>query len=52
MKRVEKEYIRGVNSLIILGAWIIWKHINACVFGGAAPSVTSIIREFKDEHSA
>jgi hypothetical protein len=34
-----------------MGAWIIWKHRNACVFEGAAPSVTSIIREFKDEHS-
>ena len=51
MKRVEKEHRRGVNSLIILGAWIIWKHRNACVFKGVAPSVTSIIREFKDEHS-
>ena len=49
--KVEKEHRRGVNSLIIMGAWIIWKHRNACVFEGAAPSVTSIIREFKDEHS-
>jgi len=49
MKRVEKEHRRGVNPLIILVALIIWKHRNACVFEGTAPSVTSIIR--KDEHS-
>ena len=52
MKRVEKEHRRGVNYLIILGAWIIWKHRNACVFEGvAAPSVTLILREFKDKQS-
>ena len=26
MRRVSKEHRKGVNSLIILGAWIIWKH--------------------------
>jgi len=30
---------QGVNSLIILGAWILWNHRNRCVFDGAAPSV-------------
>lgn len=43
--------VNSLNSLIILGVWIIWKHRNACVFEGAAPSVTSIMREFKDEYS-
>ncbi|GJN26425.1 hypothetical protein PR202_gb14353 [Eleusine coracana subsp. coracana] len=51
MKKVKKEHKRGVNSLIILGAWVIWKHRNACVFYGAAPSVIMLMREFKDEHS-
>jgi hypothetical protein len=32
IKRVKKEDRKGVNSLIILGAWMIWKHRNACVF--------------------
>jgi hypothetical protein len=41
-KKVKREYKKGVNSLIILGAWIIWKHRNACVFEGLAPSVTTI----------
>ncbi|GJN10169.1 hypothetical protein PR202_ga28239 [Eleusine coracana subsp. coracana] len=51
MKKVKKEDRKGVNSLIILGAWIIWKHRNACVFEGAAPSVHTILREVKDEQS-
>ncbi|GJM99763.1 hypothetical protein PR202_ga16893 [Eleusine coracana subsp. coracana] len=51
MKKVKKEYKRGVNSLIILGAWVIWKHNNACVFDGAAPSAIMLMREFKHEHS-
>ena len=51
IKKVKKEYTRGVNSLIILGAWMIWKHRNACVFEGVPPSVNSIMRDIKDEHS-
>ena len=30
---------QGVNSLIILGAWILGNHRNRCVFYGVAPSV-------------
>jgi hypothetical protein len=32
-----EEEIQGVNSLIILGAWVLWKHTNACVFDGITP---------------
>jgi hypothetical protein len=38
-------------SFNIFGAWIIWKHSNACVFEGASPSVNMILGELKDEHS-
>jgi hypothetical protein len=51
LKRVEKEYKRGVNSLIILEAWLLWNHRSACVFEGVTPSVSSIMRALKDEHS-
>jgi len=34
---------QGVNSLIILGAWILWNHRNRCVFDGAAPSVAGAL---------
>jgi hypothetical protein len=47
MRRVSKEHRKGVNSLIILGAWIIWKHRNACVFEGASPSISMIWSELK-----
>jgi hypothetical protein len=30
---------RGLNSLIILGAWILCNHHNRCVFDGAAPNM-------------
>ena len=51
IKKVPKDLRKGVNSLIILGAWMIWKHQNACVFEGVAPSVNTIMRELKDELS-
>jgi len=50
MRRVKKEHKKGVNTLIILGTWIIWKHRNACVFEEASPLVNTILCELKDEH--
>ena len=35
-----KEHRKGANSLIILIAWLLWKHRNACVFDGDSPSVS------------
>jgi hypothetical protein len=29
---------KGLDSLIILGAWMIWNHRNRCVFNGANPT--------------
>uniref|UniRef100_A0A0A9FLA7 Uncharacterized protein n=1 Tax=Arundo donax TaxID=35708 RepID=A0A0A9FLA7_ARUDO len=29
---------RGLNTLIILGAWILWKHHNDCIFNGVSKS--------------
>jgi hypothetical protein len=34
---------QGVNSPIILGAWIIWNHRNGCVFDGAAPNLAAAL---------
>ncbi|GJM91709.1 hypothetical protein PR202_ga08113 [Eleusine coracana subsp. coracana] len=51
MKKVKKEDRKGVNSLTILGASIIWKHRSACVFDGTAPSVNTIMSEVKDFQS-
>ena len=49
IKIVPKDNKKGVNSIIILGAWLIWKHRNACVFEGAEPSTASLLRAFDEE---
>ncbi|TVU39764.1 hypothetical protein EJB05_13203, partial [Eragrostis curvula] len=48
-KKVQKENRKGLNSLIILGGWILWRHRNACVFNGALPCINTILREFENE---
>lgn len=34
-----QEMRKGLNSLIVLGAWILWNHCNRCVFDGVAPNL-------------
>jgi len=47
---VPKQNRKGFNSLVILGAWILWKHRNSCVFDGSTPSVQVALQAtFKDE---
>lgn len=40
---------RRKNTLIILVAYEIWKHINACVFNGVAPSVVDMVLPITNE---
>jgi hypothetical protein len=35
---------KGLNSLIALGAWTIWKLRNRCVFDGWTPSLALSLR--------
>ena len=42
-KRVSGQGQKGLNSIIILGAWSLWNHRNHCVFDGINPSLSSII---------
>ena len=49
-KKIQKDKRKGFNTLVVLGAWIIWKHQNACVFEGARPSLDNLFQAFKDEH--
>jgi hypothetical protein len=36
---------RGLNSIIILGAWVLWKHRNRCGFDVAAPSLAAALSQ-------
>lgn len=48
--RVPKQQRAGFNSLVILlVAWWMWKHRNACVFYGTSPSTQRTIQDIKDE---
>jgi hypothetical protein len=42
---------KGFNSLVILGAWFIWRHRNECVFEGVPPSVARAMSLVEDEYS-
>jgi hypothetical protein len=40
---------KGLDSLIILGAWTLWNHRNKCVFDGCSPSVVMSLRAANEE---
>jgi hypothetical protein len=46
---VPKSTRKGLNSVIILGAWCIWLYRNKVVFDGDSPSLRRIQRSFLDE---
>ncbi|CAN6231704.1 unnamed protein product [Urochloa humidicola] len=46
---VPKEVRKGLNSLIILVAWEVWKHRNSCVFDGARPCIQEVLRAVQAE---
>jgi hypothetical protein len=47
--RIPKSKRKGFNSMIILGAWSLWKQRNRCVFYGARPCLSTLEDGFKDE---
>jgi hypothetical protein len=40
---------KGLNSLIILGAWSIWRHRNDCVFNDIVPNMNVALRLAREE---
>lgn len=40
---------KGLNSLIILGAWMLWRHRNDCVFNGMSPNLSTALMVAGDE---
>ena len=49
VKLVPKERRQGLNSLIILTAWEIWKHKNSCVFENSEPNTLTLITRIVEE---
>ncbi|RCV21818.1 hypothetical protein SETIT_4G168300v2 [Setaria italica] len=46
---VPKDVRNGLNSLIILVAWEVWKHCNACVFDNVRPNIQEVLRSVNTE---
>ena len=47
--RVTRQVQKGLNSIIILGAWSIWKHRNSCVFDGVTPNLPCVVATIQEE---
>ncbi|WVZ92778.1 hypothetical protein U9M48_038818, partial [Paspalum notatum var. saurae] len=43
-----KEQRKGLNSLVILVAWSLWKHRNRCVLDGLQPAVSVVVQDVVD----
>jgi hypothetical protein len=42
--RVLGQLRKEFDSIVVLGAWVIWKHRNSYVFNGFSPSVPTILQ--------
>jgi hypothetical protein len=40
---ISSSFKDGLNSLVILGAWTLWRHRNDCVFNGVKPNISTIM---------
>jgi hypothetical protein len=48
-KRVDGQNKKGLNSVIILVAWMIWNHLNGCVFDGRRPDLNGLLTSVLEE---
>jgi hypothetical protein len=48
-KRLPKTMKKGLNSLIILGSWLLWKLRNSIVFDSARPCLNTLLVATRDE---
>jgi hypothetical protein len=49
IKFASKDRRKGLNSLIILVKWEVWKYRNSCVFEGARPDVQVLLQKVSSE---
>jgi hypothetical protein len=47
--RVSRTLKEGLITLLILGAWTIWRHRNDCVFNGSSPRVSTALAMAMEE---
>ena len=47
--RVSGQVKKGLNMIVILGAWSIWIHHNHYVFHGIIPSLTMVLTSAREE---
>jgi hypothetical protein len=50
-ERIHEDARKGFNSLVILGAWSVWRHRNECVFNGSQPSIAKSLTLAGAEYS-
>jgi hypothetical protein len=43
--------IKGLDSFIVVGAWMIWNHRNKMVFDGRTPSISFLLQAAGDERA-
>ena len=43
VEKIPRDLQSGFNSLVILGAWSLWRHRNDCVFNGVRPNISTIM---------
>jgi hypothetical protein len=46
---VDKSQGKGFNSAVILIAWWLWKHRNACVFEGQSSCAHQLLQSIRDD---
>jgi len=49
IRAAPKDLRKGLNSLVILVAWEIWKHRNSCVFEGSLPNIQVLLQAITNE---
>jgi hypothetical protein len=47
--RVTEQVKKGLNLIVILGAWSIWIHRNRCTFYGVLLSLTTMMTSAREE---
>ena len=46
---VETRRRKGFHSLVMLVAWLLWKHRKECVFEGRTPNVPQLLHRIHEE---